>query len=111
MIDDFNREALNITVAKSITSERVISELNQLVQWRGLPSSIRVDNGPEFIAQVLKDWCEDPNRKIDLIFIQKGKPSQNGYIERLNKTFREDILDAYQFEHLQQAQSYANQWI
>jgi len=56
VIDDFNREALNITVAKSITSERVISELNQLVQWRGLPSSIRVDNGPEFIAQVLKDW-------------------------------------------------------
>lgn len=111
VMDDFNREALNITVAKSITSERVICELEQLIQWRGLPSSIRVDNGPEFIAQALKNWCEDPARNIELIFIQKGKPSQNGYIERLNRTFREDILDAFQFEHLQQAQSYANQWM
>lgn len=111
IIDDFNREALNITVAKSITSERVVKELNQLVEWRGLPQSIRVDNGPEFIAQALKDWCEDPIRKIELIFIQKGKPSQNGYIERLNKTFREDVLDAYQFEQVAQAQVYANEWM
>ncbi|MFM7902176.1 MAG: transposase, partial [Bacteroidota bacterium] len=78
---------------------------------RGLPLTIRVDNGPEFIAQALRDWCEDPARKIELIFIQKGKPNQNGYIERLNKTFREDILDSYQFEHIPMAQHYANDWI
>jgi putative transposase len=111
IIDDFNREALNITVAKSITSERVLKELNQLVEWRGLPQSIRVDNGPEFIAQALKDWCEDPLRKIELIFIQKGKPRQNGYIKRLNKTFREDVLDDYQFEHVAQPQVYDNEWM
>lgn len=111
IMDDFNREALNITVAKSITSERVVKELNQLAEWRGLPVSIRVDNGPEFIAQALKDWCEDPARNIELNFIQKGKPSQNGYMERLNKTFREDILDAYQFEELPQAQQYAHRWM
>lgn len=50
-------------------------------------------------------------RGYKLIFIQKGKPSQNGYIERLNKTFREDVLDAHQFEHVAQAQVYANEWM
>ena len=111
VIDDFNREALNITVSKSITSERVVKELTELTQWRGLPSTIRVDNGPEFIAQALKEWCEHPSRNIELIFIEKGKPSQNGYIERLNKTFREDILDSYQFEEVSQAQAFAYEWM
>ena len=111
IIDDFNREALNITVSKSITSERVVKELTQLTEWRGLPLSIRVDNGPEFLAHTLKEWCEDPARSIELIFIQKGKPSQNGYIERLNKTFREDILDSYQFEDVNQAQKFAHEWM
>lgn len=111
IIDDFNREVLNITVSKSITCKRVVDELNKLTEWRGLPQSIRVDNGPEFIAQTLRDWCDHPDRKIDLVFIQKGKPSQNGYIERFNRTFREDILDSYLFEAVEQAQEFANQWI
>lgn len=111
VIDDFNREALNITVAKSITSERVIDELKRLIEWRGKPEKIRVDNGPEFIAEALKQWCDHPERNIELVYIQKGKPNQNGYIERFNKTFREDILDSYLFEDLQDAQEYANNWI
>lgn len=111
IIDDFNREVLNITVSKSITCKRVVDELNKLTEWRGLPQSIRVDNGPEFIAQTLRDWCDHPDRKIDLVFIQKGKPSQNGYIERFNRTFREDILDSYLFDAVEQAQEFANQWI
>lgn len=110
VIDDFNREALNITIAKSITSERVIAALEELIQWRGLPEKIRVDNGPEFIANALRQWCDAPERKIELVFIEKGKPSQNGYIERFNRTFREDVLDAYLFEELTQAQAYSNQW-
>lgn len=111
IIDDFNREALNITLATSITSQRVILELEQLIQWRGKPEKIRVDNGPEFIAEALKSWCEDENRKIELVYIQKGKPNQNGYVERFNKTFREDILDAYLFEDLHTGQQYVNDWI
>jgi len=109
IIDDFNREVLNITVSKSITCKRVVDELNKLTEWRGLPQSIRVDNGPEFIAQTLRDWCDHPDRKIDLVFIQKGKPNQNGYIERFNRTFREDILDSYLFDAVEQAQEFANQ--
>ena len=111
VIDDFNREALNITLARSITSERVIRELEQLISWRGKPQSIRVDNGPEFIAQVLKDWCSHEDRGIDLVFIQKGKPSQNGYIERFNKTYREDVLDAYLFDSKELAQAITNEWL
>lgn len=111
VIDDFNREGLNITLAKSITSRRVIEELEKLIEWRGKPESIRVDNGPEFIADVLREWCEDEKRKIKLVFIEKGKPSQNAFIERFNKTYREDILDAYLFEEIALAQQLTNNWL
>lgn len=110
VIDDFNREALNITIAKSITASRVIQELNNLIEWRGQPEKIRVDNGPEFIADELEQWCKSFSPAIELVFIQKGKPNQNGYIERFNKTFREDILDFLLFESIEQAQKYANEW-
>jgi|LakMenEpi03Aug12_release.lakeMendotaPanAssembly.Ray.scaffolds.fasta_scaffold337134_3 putative transposase len=111
VIDDYNREALNITLAKSITSKKVIEELEQLIQWRGKPERIRVDNGPEFIAEALREWCENENRKIELVFIEKGKPSQNGYIERFNKTYREDVLDAYLFEEIEYARELTKKWI
>ncbi len=111
LIDDFNREALNITIAKSITCERVITELDRVIQWRGVPSRIRVDNGPEFIAQALSEYCERPDRAIELVFIQKGKPSQNGYVERFNRTFREDILDRFQFNTINEVQQLSNAWI
>ena len=75
VIDDFNREALNITIAKSITCERVIMELEQLISWRGRPQCLRVDNGPEFIAHALEEWCKE--EQIELRHIQKGSPSQN----------------------------------
>lgn len=86
VIDDFNREVLTIAIDTSLTSERVIRELDKLIEWRGKPSSLRVDNGPEFISQSLSDWAE--RHRINIVFIQKGKPHQNGYIERFNRTFR-----------------------
>lgn len=87
----------------------MIDALGQLIAWRGKPEKIRVDNGPEFIAEALKQLFADQG--IELVFIEKGKPSQNGFIERFNRTFREDALDAYLFEHLEQAQQYVNQWM
>jgi len=111
VIDDYNREALNITLAKSITSKKVIEELEKLIQWRGKPERIRVDNGPEFIADALREWCDNKNQNIELVFIQKGKPSQNGYIERFNKTYREDVLDSYLFEDIEFARELTNEWI
>lgn len=108
LIDDLNREALNNTIAKSTTSERVVKELDQVIQWRGIPARIRVDNGPEFIADALKRHCDREDRKIDLVFIQKGKPSQNGHVERFNRTLREDILDRYHFNSMANLQQLSN---
>jgi len=109
IIDDYNREALNITLDTSITSLRVIRELEELISWRGKPEQIRVDNGPEFIAQAMQDWCED--NKIKLIFIQKGKPTQNAYVERFNRTYRQEVLNAYAFESLIQARAITQAWM
>jgi putative transposase len=108
VIDDFNREILNITIDTSLTSKRVIRELNRVVEWRGRPERLRVDNGPEFIAQALKDWCGD---SIELVFIEKGKPQQNGYIERFNRTYREEVLDTFAFDDLNQARLLTQAWM
>lgn len=109
IIDDYNREALHITIDKSINSGRVIRELQTLTDWRGQPERIRVDNGPEFLAYAMQAWCK--SRGIELIYIQKGKPSQNGYVERFNRTYREEVLDCYGFENLGQARTLTQAWM
>lgn len=109
VIDDFNREALVMTMDTSLTSRRVIRELDQLIGWRGAPLKIRVDNGPEFIAQALADWAKE--RGVEIRFIEKGKPYQNGYMERFNRSFREEVLDGYQFGRLGDAQAMAHAWM
>lgn len=109
IIDDYNREALSITVDTSLTSKRVIRELDKLIAWRDKPGKIRVDNGPEFVAEALNRWAK--KRTIDIKFIEKGKPHQNGFMERFNRSFREEVLDAYQFNRLNEAQLMANAWM
>lgn len=109
VIDDFNREALLMTMDTSLTSKRVIRELDQMIAWRGAPQKIRVDNGPEFIAEALAQWAVD--RGIEIKFIEKGKPYQNGYMERFNRSFREEVLDAYQFTRIRDAQTMAHAWM
>ena len=84
VIDDFNREGLGIEVDFSLPAERVIRSLEQIIEWRGKPRSIRCDNGPEYISGKLATWAE--NQGIALAFIQPGKPQQNAYIERYNRT-------------------------
>jgi putative transposase len=98
IIDDFNREALRIEPYFSITSERVIKVLERLVLEKGTPKTIRVDNGPEFIAIPMDECCR--NQKITLQFIQPGRPMQNGFIERFNRSYRQDVLDANLFSNL-----------
>ena len=109
VIDDYNREALNLTIDNSISSTRVIRELNKLIAWRGKPDNLRVDNGPEFIAKAMADWCEE--KCIVLKFIQKGKPTQNAYVERFNRTFRQEVLDSYAFDSLSQVRKLCSAWM
>ena len=95
ILDDFNREAFSIEADSSIPSERVIRVLGDLIDWRGKPAQIRVDNGPEFTSAAFTDWCSKTG--IIIKYIQPGKPMQNGFIERFNRSFREEVLDAYMF--------------
>ena len=109
VIDDFNREALWIEVDTSLPAERVVRVLEQLLLWRGTPTRIRMDNGPELISHRLESWAKE--KHIELLHIQPGKPAQNAYIERFNRTYREDVLDAYLFDDLQEVRSITECWL
>lgn len=109
IIDDYNREVLMIETDTSLPTLRVIRCLEQIIKKRGLPKMIRVDNGPEFISSKLDMWCKEEN--IQLIFIQPGEPTQNAFIERLNGTFRRDVLNAYVFKSIKEVKSITNEWI
>ncbi len=109
ILDDFNREALWIEVDTSIPAERVIRVLDVLLLWRGRPQQIRMDNGPELISRRLAEWAQQHH--IALAHIQPGKPAQNAYIERFNRTFREDVLDAYLFDNLEEVRAIAEHWL
>jgi len=109
IIDDFNREALWIEVDTSLPAQRVTRILNMLASWRGYPKQLRLDNGPELISKEMADWAA--RYHVELAFIQPGKPAQNGYIERFNRTYREAVLDAYMFDSLEEARCITEDWI
>ncbi len=109
VIDDFNREGLGIEVDFSLPAQRVIRSLNQLIEWRGKPRVIRCDNGPEYCSADLLVWAEQ--NQIKLEFIQPGKPQQNAYIERYNRTVRYDWLGHHLFESINQVQQFATRWL
>ncbi len=106
VVDDYNLEgALNIDVDLSMPARRVIQSLERLVEWRGKPNSIRCDNGPKYISQQLRDSA------IELKYIQPGKATQNAYIERFNRTVRQECLDLHLFDSVEQAQNLTTQWL
>ncbi len=109
VIDDYNREGLCVDVDLSMPTGRVIRSLERVIEWRGKPQVIRCDNGPEYISQTLVSWAE--KNGIFLQYIQPGKPTQNAYIERFNRTARHEWLDMHLFESLEHAQSLATEWL
>jgi putative transposase len=109
VLDDFNREALWIEIDLSLPAARVTRVLDMLAVWRGYPAQIRVDNGPEFISHHMVAWAEEHGVYIE--YIQPGKPAQNGFVERFNRTYREEVLDAYVFSSLDEARRITADWL
>ena len=109
ILDDYNREALGIEIDTSLPAERVVRVLEELLLGRATPTQIRMDNGPELISHRLESWAKE--KHIDLIHIQPGKPAQNAYIERFNRTFREEVLDAYLFDTLEEVREITERWL
>jgi putative transposase len=109
VIDDFNREGLAVEVDHSLPSQRVVRVLDQVAQERGYPRKLCSDNGPEFIARALESWAAA--HEVELAPIEPGKPTQNGYVERFNRTFREGVLDVYAFGELEEVRDESTRWL
>ena len=109
VIDDYNREALGMEIDFSLPSERVIRALKQISEWRGKPLVIRCDNGPENISGAIQNWAEASG--IAFQYIQPGKPQQNAYVERFNRTVRYEWLSQYYWRDLDEVRDHATRWI
>jgi putative transposase len=108
IIDPFNRECKGIFIRHSIPSIRLIEFLEQAIEKYGKPQFIRSDNGPEFISKQFQLWLH--KNKIGWHKIQKGSPQQNCFVERFNRTMREDFLNAHLFFTLDQANEEAERF-
>jgi putative transposase len=108
ILDEYTRECLGIHVARSISSRRVIQILEWLFLMRGVPSYLRSDNGPEFIAFALQQWLHDQH--CHTLYIEPGSPWENPFIESFNRTFRTECLDRWVFADGREAQIVIEQW-
>lgn len=109
VLDDFNREALAIEIDTSLPSARLVRVFEQLKAERGLPEVLRTDNGPEFLGSVFVDWCKREGITID--YIEPGEPNQNAYIERFNRSYRTEVLDAWLFNSLTEVREISWAWM
>jgi len=108
VVDAFTRVSPAVDVRRSYRGADVVDTLERVTEQYGIPKEIRVDNGPEFISKKLRKWSK--KHSVELLFIQPGCPSQNAYIERFNRTYREDVLDAYLFHTLDEVRLISTQW-
>ena len=109
VIDHFHRACMGIKASCSLPARAVIEFLDILIEKNGCPKRIRTDNGPEFRSKLFQIWLKA--KGISWSRIQKGKPQQNAIVERFNRTYREDILDANVFYSIDHAQEITDRWI
>ena len=109
VLDDFSREVLAVEVDTNVPTARIIRVFDRIAAWRGYPTKMRMDNGPEFVSAQLAGWAEQHG--IDLEFTQPGKPTQNPYVERFNRIFREEVLNFYVFSRLSEVRTIVDAWV
>ena len=109
VIDDFNRELLHVEIDTSITAKRLIRVFERIRLDRGLPDVLRTDNGPEFLSGEFVAWAEKAGMMIQ--YIQPGEPNQKAYIERFNRTYRNELLDLYMFRNLSEVREATYRWM
>jgi putative transposase len=108
IVDEHTREALAMDVDRSITTDKVVACLERLITERGAPGFIRMDNGPEMIAWVLRDWCR--LRGLGIIYIEPGSPWQNPWVESFNGRVRDELLNITEFGSLTEARVLIEDW-
>jgi len=108
VLDEFTRESLAIEIAWSWTAWQVVDVLGYLFAVRGIPEHLRSDNGPEFVARAVTRWLDQAGVKT--LFIAKGSPWENGYIESFNSRFRDELLNRELFTGLEDARWVVDRW-
>jgi len=108
LVDNYTRESLALEVAWRLGGHGVVASLMEVVQEKGLPKSIRIDNGPEFTSKVLDQWAY--LNGVELDFIRPGKPTDNALIESFNGRFREECLNESWFLSLEDAREKVEAW-
>ena len=108
MIDEFTRESLAIRVARKLKASDVIDALADLFILRGIPTHIRSDNGPEFVATALREWITAVGAKT--AYIEPGSPWENGYCESFNGKLRDEPLNGETFYSLNEAKIVIEGW-
>ena len=108
VIDNYNREARRIEIDTSLPAAQVVRALDELIELRGKPQRLRLNNGPELMSLALQQGAL--HHGIELSFIQPGKPTQNAYIERFNRTYRTEVLDRYIFNTLTEVRTMTEDW-
>jgi putative transposase len=106
IVDEHTREALAMDVDRSITGDDIVTVLERLVAERGAPRYVRMDNGPELIAWILRDWCR--LRGLGTIYIEPGSPWQNPWVESFNGRARDELLNITEFGSL--AEDWRNEY-
>ena len=108
ILDEHRRECLAIRVKRKLNSTDVMDALTCLFILRGVPAFIRSDNGPEFVAETVRNWIKAVGAKT--AYIKQGSPWENGYCESLNARFRDELLDGEVFYTLKEAQIIIEEW-
>jgi putative transposase len=109
IIDEYTRQALAVMVAPSIGSRELLDMLSGLVEQRGIPGHVRSDNGPEFIANAVKEWLKGEG--TETIYIEPGSPWQNGCMESFNGSLRSECLNMNIFHSGKEARIIIDQWV